>query len=163
MKPTLQIRLGQSLTLTPQLRLAIRLLQLSAVELEVEINDAVDSNPLLEREEDEVDAPVFEPGQAPANAPDDAPPDLQAGEVESFGENDAFDDTPEFRWDEDRPAGSGSGSEGEDREEGRAAPLDLHEHLSWQLHLSHLTDRSRTSRWPSHPSSSSRRRTSKRC
>ena len=30
--------------------------------------------------------------------------------------------------------------EGEDRDEGRAAPLDLHEHLSWQLHLSHLHD-----------------------
>ena len=93
MKPTLQIRLGQSLTLTPQLRLAIRLLQLSAVELEVEINDAVDSNPLLEREEDEADAPVFEPGQAGSDVPDDAPLDLQSGEVESFGESDAFDDT----------------------------------------------------------------------
>ena len=53
MKPTLQLRLGQQLTLTPQLRLAIRLLQLSAADLEVEINQAVDSNPLLEREEDE--------------------------------------------------------------------------------------------------------------
>ena len=99
MKPTLQIRLGQSLTLTPQLRLAIRLLQLSAVELEVEINDAVDSNPLLEREEDEADAPVFEPGQSGSDSPEQTPPDLQAGEVESFGESDAFNDTPEFRWD----------------------------------------------------------------
>ena len=141
MKPTLQIRLGQSLTLTPQLRLAIRLLQLSALELETEINDAVDSNPLLEREEDEADASLFEPGQAGSEAPGDAPPELQAGEVESFGQSDSFDDPPEFRWDEDRGPGSGSGSEGEDREEGRAAPLDLHEHLSWQLHLSHLTDR----------------------
>ena len=52
MKPTLQTRLGQQLSLTPQLRQAIRLLQLSAVELEAELNDALDANPLLEREED---------------------------------------------------------------------------------------------------------------
>ena len=49
MRPTLQVKLGQHLTLTPQLRQAIRLLQLSAVELDLEINLAVDSNPLLER------------------------------------------------------------------------------------------------------------------
>lgn len=141
MKPTLQIRLGQSLTLTPQLRLAIRLLQLSAVELEVEVNDAVDGNPLLEREEDETDQPGFEAGEALFQPSDESSPDLQQGELESFADTASLDDAPEFRWDEDRPAGSGSGFEGEDREEGRAAPLDLHEHLSWQLHLSHLKDR----------------------
>ena len=65
MKPTLQIRLGQSLTLTPQLRLAIRLLQLSAVELELEVNEAVDGNPLLERDEDAPEPPPAEPGEGP--------------------------------------------------------------------------------------------------
>ena len=48
MKPSLQIRQTQSLTLTPQLRQAIRLLQLSSVELETEISEALESNPLLE-------------------------------------------------------------------------------------------------------------------
>ena len=52
MKPALQLRLGQNLTLTPQLRQAIRLLQLSSIELESEINLALESNPLLERPED---------------------------------------------------------------------------------------------------------------
>jgi RNA polymerase sigma-54 factor len=137
MKPTLQIRLGQQLTLTPQLRLAIRLLQLSATELELEINEAVDSNPLLEREEDDQEPATFE-----AN---DVTPDFEGDRPEPPNQesSESFDESPEFRWEDDRPAGSGNGAEGdrEDREEGRAAPLDLHEHLNWQLHLSHLSAR----------------------
>ncbi|MFS1163148.1 RNA polymerase factor sigma-54, partial [Aeromonas salmonicida] len=54
MKPTLQLRLGQSLTMTPQLQQAIRLLQLSTLELQQEIQQALDNNPLLEQEENEV-------------------------------------------------------------------------------------------------------------
>ncbi|MCP3288904.1 RNA polymerase factor sigma-54, partial [Aeromonas hydrophila] len=54
MKPTLQLRLGQSLTMTPQLQQAIRLLQLSTLELQQEIQQALDNNPLLEQEENDV-------------------------------------------------------------------------------------------------------------
>ena len=50
MKPALQIRLNQQLALTPQLQQAIRLLQLSSMELELELNTAIESNPLLELE-----------------------------------------------------------------------------------------------------------------
>ncbi|OYD24573.1 RNA polymerase factor sigma-54 [Oceanimonas baumannii] len=53
MKPSLQLRLGQQLTMTPQLQQAIRLLQLSSMELQQEIQQALDSNPLLEQEEPE--------------------------------------------------------------------------------------------------------------
>jgi len=52
MKQTLQIRLGQSLTMTPQLQQAIRLLQLSTLDLREEIQQALDSNPMLEVTED---------------------------------------------------------------------------------------------------------------
>ncbi|MCK4865010.1 MAG: RNA polymerase factor sigma-54 [Gammaproteobacteria bacterium] len=48
MKQALQFRLGQSLTMTPQLQQAIRLLQLSTLELNAEIQDALDSNMMLE-------------------------------------------------------------------------------------------------------------------
>ena len=51
LKPTLQVRLGQQLTMTQQLRQAIRLLQLSSLELKAEIQEAFESNPLLETEE----------------------------------------------------------------------------------------------------------------
>lgn len=48
MKQALQFRLGQNLTMTPQLQQAIRLLQLSTLELSTEIQDALDSNMMLE-------------------------------------------------------------------------------------------------------------------
>ena len=52
MKQTLQLKLGQQLTMTPQLQQAIRLLQLSTLDLQQEIQEALDSNPLLEASED---------------------------------------------------------------------------------------------------------------
>ena len=51
MKPSLQFRLSQHLTLTPQLQQSIRLLQLSTLELNQEIERFLQDNPLLEREE----------------------------------------------------------------------------------------------------------------
>src|SRR5690606_30985985 len=58
MKPRLSHGLHQQLILTPQLRQAIRLLQLSTVELEAEIAEAVASNPLLDWAEDGQDGPA---------------------------------------------------------------------------------------------------------
>jgi len=51
MKQSLQLRIGQQLTMTPQLQQAIRLLQLSTLELQTEVQEALESNPLLEQEE----------------------------------------------------------------------------------------------------------------
>jgi RNA polymerase sigma-54 factor len=58
MKPSLQFRLSQHLTLTPQLQQSIRLLQLSTVELNQEIERILMENPALEREETEHEAPA---------------------------------------------------------------------------------------------------------
>ncbi len=58
MKQSLQLRLGQSLTMTPQLQQAIRLLQLSTLELSTEIQEALDSNMMLETVEDDTSASV---------------------------------------------------------------------------------------------------------
>ena len=52
MKQSLQLKIGQSLTMTPQLQQAIRLLQLSTVELQQEIQQALEANPLLELEDE---------------------------------------------------------------------------------------------------------------
>ncbi|HCT9261574.1 TPA: RNA polymerase factor sigma-54, partial [Proteus mirabilis] len=51
MKQSLQLRLSQQLAMTPQLQQAIRLLQLSTLELQQEIQQALESNPLLEQED----------------------------------------------------------------------------------------------------------------
>jgi RNA polymerase sigma-54 factor len=51
MKQSLQLRIGQQLTMTPQLQQAIRLLQLSTIELQAEVQEALESNPMLEQDE----------------------------------------------------------------------------------------------------------------
>ena len=58
MKPALQIRLNQTLALTPQLQQSIRLLQLSTLELNQEIEMALAENPLLERVDDPMHSAV---------------------------------------------------------------------------------------------------------
>ncbi|HYN27741.1 MAG TPA: RNA polymerase factor sigma-54, partial [Burkholderiales bacterium] len=56
MKHSLQLKLSQHLTLTPQLQQSIRLLQLSTLELNQEIETFLQENPLLERDEEEEEA-----------------------------------------------------------------------------------------------------------
>ena len=53
MKPTLQLKLSQHLTLTPQLQQSIRLLQLSTLELNAEVERLLQENPLLEKADEE--------------------------------------------------------------------------------------------------------------
>ena len=52
MRPSLQLKFSQQLTMTPQLQQAIKLLQLSTLDLQQEIQEALDANPLLEVEDD---------------------------------------------------------------------------------------------------------------
>jgi RNA polymerase sigma-54 factor len=143
MKTSLQTKLGQQLTLTPQLRQAIRLLQLSSVELDLEINAAIEANPLLERQDEaaadgDAGTDGSEGTDAPADGVDaapqaDSPPDGRDGD-------DEFESAPDFDWDD----GTGRGRQAHDGEDGEhqvAAPMDLHEHLMWQLRLSHLGPR----------------------
>ncbi|MGX9719338.1 RNA polymerase factor sigma-54 [Stenotrophomonas acidaminiphila] len=133
MKARLQTSLGQQLVMTPQLRQAIRLLQMSSAELELELTEAVETNPLLEWAEDAAPAePAGEPADAPAQAgtDDDGRGDDGAewpgeGEQWSGGQGGSFDDN--------------DGDAGE-----RIAEVDtLADHLLWQLHLSHLSARDR--------------------
>ena len=51
MKQSLQLRIGQNLKMTPQLQQAIRLLQLSSLELQTEIKQTLDANPLLDQDD----------------------------------------------------------------------------------------------------------------
>jgi RNA polymerase sigma-54 factor len=98
MKHSLQLRLSQHLTLTPQLQQSIRLLQLSTLELNQELERILQENPLLEREDD-----AREPAAAaaetaarnaePAPAADAAEADAPAGETDS-GEASALEDAP---------------------------------------------------------------------
>jgi len=132
MKQSLQLKMGQSLALTPQLQQAIKLLQLSTLDLQQAIEETLESNPLLEREEDgdsheetqssqsDVDftTPVAEPNSAdelpvdtrwedlmPSSAP---PPSSPDGEMGQFADRDA-------------------------------EPETLHDQLHWQLNLTRFS------------------------
>ena len=61
MKQALQLKLGQQLTMTPQLQQAIKLLQLSTLDLQLEIQQVLQSNPMLELDEGDEDGPLDGP------------------------------------------------------------------------------------------------------
>src|SRR5512134_2161005 len=96
MKPSLQLKLSQHLTLTPQLQQSIRLLQLSTLELNQELEQFIESNPLLERVEpnqEEFVAPEgapFEGNGQEAAAP--APADEPGEAMEDSGSEDVWND-----------------------------------------------------------------------
>ena len=127
MKPRLQASLGQQLVLTPQLRQALRLLQLSAVELEAELATAVESNPLLDWAEGTEDAAGAEPVAEGASEPGVE----AAADAEDWRE-------PVDPW--SQPGGPAP-DDGRDPAERIACPETLRDHLLWQLHLSHLSGR----------------------
>ena len=60
MKQSLQLRIGQSLKMTPQLQQAIRLLQLSSLELQTEIQQTLDANPLLDQDDNLGEITLFD-------------------------------------------------------------------------------------------------------
>jgi len=60
LKTALQLKLGQSLTMTPQLQQAIRLLQMPAIELQAHVRELLESNVMLEQEEEDSDTQRFE-------------------------------------------------------------------------------------------------------
>lgn len=142
MKPRLQTSLGQQLVLTPQLRQALHLLQLSSLELEAEITTAVESNPLLDWDEAESAAEVPE-GMPDIPAPE-APVPAAEDASDTPRDSDEADWEPPDSWNT-TSSGSGSGSGGD---EDGLDPMDrlvhtesLHDHLSWQLRLTRLSAR----------------------
>ncbi|UGB38603.1 RNA polymerase factor sigma-54 [Frateuria soli] len=141
MKPGLQFRLNQQLTLTPQLQQAIRLLQLSQLELEAELRQIAEGNPLLEFEEESAEPGETEEedfGTAPAEAPT---VDHNADDGADWGEADAPAEAPiDFSLGSSAPSGSRGD---EDFEPQNAAPETLQEHLLWQLNLSPFDTRQR--------------------
>ena len=56
LKPSLQLRIGQQLTMTPQLQQAIRLLQLPSLDLQAHVRETLETNVMLEAEEEALDA-----------------------------------------------------------------------------------------------------------
>jgi len=150
MKPGLQFRLNQQLTLTPQLQQAIRLLQLSQLELEAELRQIAESNPLLEFSDDnpdELDGEEREalepiPTSSASSSSSDTVDDAEAPEWGDADVDGSSDDPIDFS------AGSGASRNSNGDEDGfepqSAAAETLQEHLLWQLNLTHMSVRDRT-------------------
>ncbi len=155
MKQSLQLRLGQSLTMTPQLQQAIKLLQLSTVDLQQEIQEILDSNLMLEQVDESEE-------QAQAAAADNKN-ELQAQEGKTTEKEDQAetvaaeasadtipDELPvDSSWDDvydgstSYSAGSDSGQD-DQYESRRDQGENLYEHLLWQLDLTPFSETDHT-------------------
>lgn len=168
MKPSLQLKLGQHLALTPQLQQSIRLLQLSTLELNQEIEQALADNPLLERTDDPMDSAVrigadgryeqtpsalsqaaLEPASGPvASSSEGEGPERpeSGGEFDpAEGPFDDHDDRGVQDWSGD-PGSRGTGDDGDD--DSGAPQLSVHlgslvEHLRSQLAATRVSQRDR--------------------
>ena len=157
MKPSLVLKMGQQLTMTPQLQQAIRLLQLSTLDLQQEIQEALESNPMLERQEDGDD---FDNSDPMADNAENKP----AAEVQdnSFQESTTSADTLEDgEWSERIPNELPVDTAWEDIYQTSASSLpsndddewdfttrtsageSLQSHLLWQLNLAPMSDTDR--------------------
>lgn len=121
----LQLKLGQKLKLAPQLRQAIALLQLNRVELREHIEQALESNPLLELEPETPEA-------------DDA---SEAHEEIDHSAEDIDFNEDDYRWN-DLPEGFSEVAETPDYDRFISDPDDdsLYQHLLWQVNLSGFSE-----------------------
>ena len=148
MKQTLQLKLSQHLALTPQLQQSIRLLQLSTLELNQEIEQFLQDNPLLEREESAEDIPFASlPTDFASTAPSPTEDNASADSASSEGTIDripAADD--ELGWGAEFSSGNGTPrDENDDSDYGdiQAAATSLRDHLLSQLALLPVGERDR--------------------
>ena len=144
MKLSLQLKLGRQLTMTPQLQQAIRLLQLSTLDLQQEIHEALESNPMLELDEgaEEEDRRIAELN----NDANSAKPDnqettnqsAQNGEELSWQDQIPNDLAVDSNWDDVyQPSTASQSYDGDslDFESRNTAVETLQDHLLWPLNL----------------------------
>ncbi len=135
--------------MTPQLQQAIRLLQLSSVELQAEIQQALESNVMLERQEENGEAShssKAEPeNQQPESVTSAADTEMQALDINKQNENIPSELPVDTRWEDVyepgfTPGGGGGSDEGRDFEFQGSTTENLGEHLRWQVQMSNFSD-----------------------
>jgi RNA polymerase sigma-54 factor len=138
MKQSLHLRLGQQLTMTPQLQQAIRLLQLSTLDLQQEIQQALESNMMLEISEEESTLPDTE--MAPEKKIDNSDSVTSEG-----SQTDIPDELPiDSSWDDIYENVMAAGTNSADTvefETQRSKSSTLLDHLLWQLELTRFSER----------------------
>jgi RNA polymerase sigma-54 factor len=169
MKISLQLKLGQQLTMTPQLQQAIRLLQLSTLDLQQEIHQALESNPMLEVDESHDADSRYDNNNSESNSQSDSGKDKDStgpdevrdtfaeqsspdASYEASGDESHWEDsipeqlTVDTNWDDIYQNSYTSGSpapDNDDFESRDAASESLQDHLLWQLNLTTMSDTDR--------------------
>ncbi|MFM2588744.1 RNA polymerase factor sigma-54 [Vibrio sp. TBV020] len=149
MKPSLQLKLGQQLAMTPQLQQAIRLLQLSTLDLQQEIQEALDSNPLLEVEENS-----DEPSSEENSRNEEKEPTVEVSEPDVKDSSELIEKSEisndleiDTTWDDVYSANTGSTGIALDDDmpvyQGETTQ-SLHDYLIWQLDLTPFSETDRT-------------------
>lgn len=150
MKPSLQLRLGQQLTMTPQLQQAIRLLQLSTIELQQEIQEALDANPLLEADEDiplNKEDSLLQNSQKTDDTTSESETKLDNTETDAsdgLAEQNIQEDLPlDNDWDDlvsATPVSSGNSFNDDDTVYQGETNETLQDYLRWQMQLTPFSD-----------------------
>ncbi|WP_417527396.1 RNA polymerase factor sigma-54 [Marinomonas shanghaiensis] len=148
MKQSLQLKLGQQLTMTPQLQQAIRLLQLSTLDLKQEIHEFLESNPLLELDDDEhmhIDIPASIETKSATDHTTETNNEEERVEsewTESIPEELSIDSNWDDTYQSSAAVSDHNSYEGDGDFESRNAPAEsIQDHLIWQLNLTHMSDR----------------------
>jgi len=122
LKPSLQLKLGQTLTMTPQLQQAIRLLQLPVLDLNAQIQEALEENIMLEME----DLPDLPQTNAETTA------EVETIKADDMWQTRAIERTQDGGWNgEGRPISEFADESGQ----------TLRDHLLWQLEMEHFSPR----------------------
>lgn len=134
LKASLQLRLGQQLTMTPQLQQAIRLLQLPTIELQAHIRELLESNVMLEQDEEgeteRLESLAGSPEMGGETAATPAEPQV---EVLDEGWDDQSVGPAENPW--------SPGDDDRQQEFADEGGKNLRDHLLWQLELAHPSAR----------------------
>jgi len=154
MKPALQLKLSQHLALTPQLQQSIKLLQLSTVEMQQEIENYLLENPMLERVDDgagesfasaqQFDAPR---GDAAERTDHDEREDRDARDDREMDAPGAPSDVDDDRWSSDAGTFTGAGRDDDDdgdTQDVHGSTPSLRDHLAWQMGVMQLSERDRS-------------------
>ncbi|ROS06114.1 RNA polymerase RpoN-/SigL-like sigma 54 subunit [Sinobacterium caligoides] len=164
MKQSLQLKMGQQLTMTPQLQQAIRLLQLSTLDLQQEIQQALESNPMLEISEDDnsqgglssennlealnssQEGPCQSTEEHKKTEPTDPSADTSHDDID-WSQPDTIPDLPvDTQWDDvyqNTGGSAGTATDDFDFDSRNSQSETLHDHLLWQLNLTPMSDTDR--------------------
>lgn len=151
MKVSLVLKMGQQLAMTPQLQQAIRLLQMSTLDLQDEIQEALDSNPMLERQEDDDHAGASNEKTAEhsTGSQTSTQEDTEHNDNNQPATTDWTEQIPneleiDTSWEDIYQSSASSlpssNSEEWDFTNTTSVGVDLQSHLLWQLNLTKMTD-----------------------